>query len=78
MSKANAARTELIRLLHDEVEGIKRKRGGADAKHAELFRENVRIVVHTIDLACIESVFTFAREMEARYVSFLLWPLLDC
>ena len=39
VSKANAARTELLHLLYDEVERIKRKRGGADAKHAELFRQ---------------------------------------
>ncbi|KAL5527086.1 hypothetical protein ACEPAG_5877 [Sanghuangporus baumii] len=71
-SKAEEACTQLLGYLDKEVERIKRKKksrreGNKDVKHAETFRENVRIIVHPLDLASIESIFNFSREIESKY-----------
>ncbi|KAL5488351.1 ERG27 [Sanghuangporus weigelae] len=71
-SKAEEARTQLLGYLDKEVERIKWKGksvggGDKDVKHAETFRENVRIIVHRLDLASIENIFKFARDIDSKY-----------
>ncbi|EJD00851.1 uncharacterized protein FOMMEDRAFT_21336 [Fomitiporia mediterranea MF3/22] len=67
VSKAEQARKEFVALLDNEVEKIKRTKGGADANHAQSFRDNVDLVVQRIDLASAESVFSFARAINSKY-----------
>ncbi|KAI5122148.1 hypothetical protein M0805_000795 [Coniferiporia weirii] len=65
VTKAEAARTELFRLLDEEVTRQKLQKNYDG--HAGRFRENVVVVVHRLDLASVESVFNFGREINSKY-----------
>ncbi|THH11275.1 hypothetical protein EW145_g754 [Phellinidium pouzarii] len=65
VAKAAVARTELLRLLDKEVSRQKRQK--VYDGHAERFRRNVVIDVHRLDLASVDSVFGFGREISSKY-----------
>ena len=64
--RAEAARVKLCDIA-DEL--VLRARHSPDYDgHAEIFRKNLHIAIHTIDLANIQSVFHFADEVARKYV----------
>ncbi|KAH7888093.1 NAD(P)-binding protein [Phlebopus sp. FC_14] len=63
--RAEVARDKLYRLVDEHIERLKNLPDYEG--HAEVFRKNLDIVVHTIDLAHIRSVFRFADEISQTY-----------
>jgi 3-keto steroid reductase len=66
-SRACAARKQLYRLLDEHVEK-QRKMKEYDG-HADTFRKNVKIEVHHLDLANMQTILRFADEMHERCVA---------
>ncbi|KAF9266884.1 3-keto sterol reductase [Marasmius fiardii PR-910] len=63
--RADAAREKLLTLLDEHIERLK-KREGYDG-HAQVFRENVRIEFHELDLGMLSTVSKFSRELKENY-----------
>ncbi|KAI9575036.1 NAD(P)-binding protein [Boletus coccyginus] len=63
--RAEAARAKLYDIADELVRGATRF-PNYDG-HAEIFRKNLHIAIHTIDLASIQSVFHFADEIAQNY-----------
>lgn len=64
--RAEAARAKLYDIADELVRGAIRF-PNYDG-HAEIFRKNLHIAIHTIDLANIQSVFHFADEIAQKWV----------
>lgn len=64
--RAEAARAK----LYDIVDELVRRaiRSSNYDGHAEIFRKNLHIAIHIIDLANIQSVFRFADEIAQKWV----------
>ncbi|KAJ4471989.1 hypothetical protein J3R30DRAFT_1015483 [Lentinula aciculospora] len=65
VQRAEVARQMLLHLLDKHVEGLK-KIPGYDG-HADLFRKNVKIVIHQVDLSSLVTIPKFVRELENNY-----------
>ncbi|KAF8845589.1 NAD(P)-binding protein [Paxillus ammoniavirescens] len=63
--RAEFARTKLYKLVDEHVHRLKNSRDYDG--HAEKFRRNLNIAVHTVDLSHIQSVFRFADEISQTY-----------
>ncbi|KIJ21211.1 hypothetical protein PAXINDRAFT_160468 [Paxillus involutus ATCC 200175] len=63
--RAEVARTRLYDLVDEHVHRLKHSRDYDG--HAEIFRKNLNIAIHTIDLSHIQSVFRFADEISHTY-----------
>lgn len=66
VQRAEVARQKLLRILDERVEAL-RKGSGYDG-HAEYFRKNVQIKIHSVDLSSLETIPKFVQELEARCV----------
>ena len=64
--RAEIAREKLFGLLDAEIARQKTE-PGYDG-HAELFRQNLRIEVHYLDLAIMETIFNFGEELSQKWV----------
>ncbi len=62
--RADTARRELYASLDSHMAKKNTGYGG----HAKRFRENLKIEIHTVDLAEISSIFAFADEVSKTYV----------
>ncbi|KAG8218311.1 hypothetical protein J3R82DRAFT_3925 [Butyriboletus roseoflavus] len=63
--RAEAARAKLHDIADEQVRRAKRS-PGYDG-HAEIFRKNLHIAIHIIDLADVQSIFHFADEIAQNY-----------
>ncbi|KAF9224356.1 NAD(P)-binding protein [Gyrodon lividus] len=63
--RAEAARAKLYDLVDKHVQRLKNL-PDYDG-HAEIFRKNLNIAIHTVDLSYIQSVFRFADEISQTY-----------
>ena len=63
-SKAEAARTKLYNILDAHIKK-QRKLPGYDG-HADSFCEGLKIEIHCLDLAVIQSVFRFSAELSQK------------
>ena len=63
VKKAEVARESLLKKLDAHI--IRQKQLAKYDGHAEHFRENLRIEIHRLDLAVIQSVFDFATEISS-------------
>lgn len=64
VKKAEVARQSLYKKLDAHI--TQQKKLPEYDGHAERFRENLRIEIHSLDLAVIQSVFNFATEISAK------------
>jgi 3-keto steroid reductase len=64
VKRAEAARLKLLKTFDAHVEKMKRKEGYTG--HAEKFRENVKVEIHSVDLAMISTVQPFVEELKAK------------
>jgi 3-keto steroid reductase len=64
--RAEVAREKLFGLLDAEI--AKQKTEPGYDGHAELFRQNLRIEVHHLDLAIMETIFHFGEELSQKWV----------
>lgn len=62
--RAEVARTQLIRLLDDDLAQNKAK--GLDVRHGELFRKHLDIQLVSLDLSSAEKVFACAEDVKRR------------
>lgn len=69
-ARAEVARTKLLKSLDAHISKLRRSR--ADFEYATLFRQNVEIAIHKLDLSDIHSVFEFKNEVSQKYVHGLL------
>lgn len=65
--RAEAARAKLHDIADEQVRHAKRS-PDYDG-HAEVFRKNLYIAIHIVDLADVQSVFHFADEIAQKWVS---------
>ncbi|KAJ3827802.1 3-keto sterol reductase [Lentinula raphanica] len=65
VQRAEVARQKLLRILDQHVQRLK-KSSSYDG-HAERFQKNVRIVIHPVDLASLETIPKFVQELEHNY-----------
>ena len=63
-SKAEIARTKLYEILDAHIKK-QRELPGYDG-HADLFRDSLKIEIHHLDLAVIQSVFRFGTELSQK------------
>ncbi|KAF8835829.1 NAD(P)-binding protein [Paxillus ammoniavirescens] len=63
--RAEVSRTRLYDLVDEHVHRLKHSQDYDG--HAEIFRKNLNIAIHTIDLSHIQSVFRFADEISQTY-----------
>lgn len=65
--RAMEARKRLLALLDDQVDNERSKPGYTG--HAEVFRDNLKIDFHPIDMSVVSSVFQFGDRLSEKYVS---------
>lgn len=65
VERAVNAKKRLLRLLDGHIASLKRT--SSYDGHAEKFRQNVRIQVHSVDLCIMSSVFDFCKELTDKY-----------
>ncbi|KAJ3738901.1 hypothetical protein DFH05DRAFT_1515715 [Lentinula detonsa] len=65
VQRAEVARQKLLQILDKHVENLTSS-PNYDG-HAELFRKNVRIVIHPVDLSSLETIPKFVQELEKNY-----------
>lgn len=73
--RAEVARKGLYTLLDQHIQQ-QRKLPGYNG-HADKFRENLKIDIHYLDLAILQSVFRFSAELSQKYVRVLIKDYLD-
>ncbi|KAI0052591.1 hypothetical protein FA95DRAFT_1553254 [Auriscalpium vulgare] len=63
--RAETARTELLRLFEEDVKTREKQQG--EAAHVEVFRKNLTVTIHSLDLASVHSVFEFSTLVSQNY-----------
>lgn len=66
VKRAEIARARLLALLDADI-ALQKKQQTYDG-HADLFKKNLEIVVHYVDLAMVRSILEFGVEIRAKYV----------
>ncbi|KAJ3875970.1 hypothetical protein F5051DRAFT_454166 [Lentinula edodes] len=65
VQRAEVARQKLLQILDERVEAL-RNTPSYDG-HAEYFRKNVQIKIHSVDLSSLETIPKFVQELEISY-----------
>lgn len=66
-SRAEAAKIKLLESFDEHVEKL--KSSPRYDGHAEAFKQNLNVVIHTVDLSSVDSVLAFGEELSSRYTA---------
>lgn len=76
VQRAEVARQKLLLILDKHIEKL--RNGSHYDGHAESFRRNVKVVIHSIDLASLDTIPKFVQQLQSKCVlSIVFWFLLS-